>query len=737
MTPSDSHPPVLLLSLRLRARARPRRRRPGRSTCARKPRPTRLRRPRPPSCARPSPRRSIPASAQMKPLPGHAPAASAAPKPKASPLQLAADANHKAAQAPGQSDYFNAIVQYAYEPGTLYQVYAQPMRITDIALEPGEKILGEPASGDVVRWLLALGKSMQSGVEQWHVYLKPTRPDLETNLAINTDRRSYLLELHSYADTYMAAIVWHYPEDELARLQAQAAELAGQQKNAEPGRRRRRAQLRLHDPGRQRQAGVDAGAGLRRRAAHLRPLSRRPWCCARRPRSSSFATPRRSSSTTASRTTRTSSTGSSTPPSFASGRRTRRSCASRARRARRRGRCTRGRVNDDRRSRGRARARRRSTRTRPSSRPTTRACALGRPRGRTLRAGPIAALLASLLGAGVLAVTLAFQPAPEQDASRRGAERRDRRRRSFPTPSGTPEPRRLAATRAVRRGARGARASGFVRGGSRAARRARHRSQGARRGDPLRVGARSSEERSQPEPPARGARSPRPDPARRPRRAGPPIRTCRSTRTPFSAERGASPRPTTSKAPCSTRGAPTRSRPARSFPPSSSPPSTATCPGPSSRRSASTSTTRSRAITCSCRRAVACIAQYDSMVAWGQERVLVCWNRLILPNGDSIDLQCMPAADLQGAAGLADEVNEHWWRILKGAAVATLLSAGTAYVAGDTTSYNPTRRSGHGAERRGGDRPGGRADHAHATSASSRPSPCVRASRSTSSSPRT
>jgi type IV secretion system protein TrbI len=84
------------------------------------------------------------------------------------------------------------------------------------------------------------------------------------------------------------------------------------------------------------------------------------------------------------------------------------------------------------------------------------------------------------------------------------------------------------------------------------------------------------------------------------------------------------------------------------------------------------------------------IAQYDSMVAWGQERVLVCWNRLILPNGDSMDLACMPAADLKGAAGLADQVDEHWWRILKGAAVATLLAAGTAFMAGDTTSYNPT-----------------------------------------------
>ena len=181
----------------------------------------------------PQPAPLDPASAQMKPLPGHAPAANGA-KPKGSPLQLASDANHKAAAVPDKSDYFNAIVQYSYEPGTLYQVYAEPMRITDIALEPGEKILGAPASGDVVRWLLALGKSMQGGIEQWHVYLKPTRPELETNLAINTDRRSYLLELHSYADTYMAAIVWRYPEDELARLQAQASELAGQQKNAVP-----------------------------------------------------------------------------------------------------------------------------------------------------------------------------------------------------------------------------------------------------------------------------------------------------------------------------------------------------------------------------------------------------------------------------------------------------------------------------------------------------------------------
>ena len=84
------------------------------------------------------------------------------------------------------------------------------------------------------------------------------------------------------------------------------------------------------------------------------------------------------------------------------------------------------------------------------------------------------------------------------------------------------------------------------------------------------------------------------------------------------------------------------------------------------------------------------LAHYDSMVAWGQERVLVCWNRLIFPNGDSISLECMPAADLEGAAGLTDDVNEHWGRILKGVAVASLLAATTQAVAGNTEGFNPT-----------------------------------------------
>jgi type IV secretion system protein TrbI len=84
------------------------------------------------------------------------------------------------------------------------------------------------------------------------------------------------------------------------------------------------------------------------------------------------------------------------------------------------------------------------------------------------------------------------------------------------------------------------------------------------------------------------------------------------------------------------------------------------------------------------------LAAYDSMVAWGQERVLVCWNRLIRPDGSSITLGCMPGVDLAGYAGFADEVDNHWWRIISGAAFSSLLAATAQRSQGDVTGFQPT-----------------------------------------------
>jgi type IV secretory pathway VirB10-like protein len=71
------------------------------------------------------------------------------------------------------------------------------------------------------------------------------------------------------------------------------------------------------------------------------------------------------------------------------------------------------------------------------------------------------------------------------------------------------------------------------------------------------------------------------------------------------------------------------------------------------------------------------IGQYDNSVQFGQSRVLLVWNRLILPNGRSIVLERQPGADSQGYAGLEDGVDYHWWDLAKAAGLSTLLSVGS------------------------------------------------------------
>jgi type IV secretion system protein VirB9 len=133
------------------------------------------------------------------------------------------DANRKASARPDRDGYFNAIMTYDFADGALFQVYAAPLRLTAIQLQPGEKIVGKPAAGDTIRWVMGVGRSGADAAEQQHLYVKPTRPGLTTTMVINTDRRTYYLELHSFDETYMAAVRWRYPLEEIAQLEGAAA----------------------------------------------------------------------------------------------------------------------------------------------------------------------------------------------------------------------------------------------------------------------------------------------------------------------------------------------------------------------------------------------------------------------------------------------------------------------------------------------------------------------------------
>lgn len=70
------------------------------------------------------------------------------------------------------------------------------------------------------------------------------------------------------------------------------------------------------------------------------------------------------------------------------------------------------------------------------------------------------------------------------------------------------------------------------------------------------------------------------------------------------------------------------------------------------------------------------IGSYDSVVAFGQRRALIVWQRIILPDGSSVRLDNVPATDPSGYAGLADKVDFHTWSLLKGVAISTLLGVG-------------------------------------------------------------
>lgn len=80
------------------------------------------------------------------------------------------------------------------------------------------------------------------------------------------------------------------------------------------------------------------------------------------------------------------------------------------------------------------------------------------------------------------------------------------------------------------------------------------------------------------------------------------------------------------------------------------------------------------------------IGSYDSVMAFGQSRALLVWQRIILPDGSSIQIDNLPATDAAGYAGLADKVDYHSWRLLKGVALSTLLGVGTEISIGDDES---------------------------------------------------
>lgn len=88
------------------------------------------------------------------------------------------------------------------------------------------------------------------------------------------------------------------------------------------------------------------------------------------------------------------------------------------------------------------------------------------------------------------------------------------------------------------------------------------------------------------------------------------------------------------------------------------------------------------------------IGSYDSVVAFGQKRALIVWQRIMLPDGSSLRIDNVPATDASGYAGLQDKVDFHTWALLKSVVLSTLLGVGSQLtVTGESDLVQAIRES--------------------------------------------
>jgi type IV secretion system protein TrbG len=142
------------------------------------------------------------------------------------PLMRVDDANAKAMKEPVKAGYVNAIQVYPYSAGALYRLYASVNQVSDVALQPGEKLVSV-STGDTVRWIVGDTTSGEGSLAQVHILVKPIAADLATNMIITTERRTYHLELQSTETTYMSSLSWAYPADDLIAIKKKNEGLVG------------------------------------------------------------------------------------------------------------------------------------------------------------------------------------------------------------------------------------------------------------------------------------------------------------------------------------------------------------------------------------------------------------------------------------------------------------------------------------------------------------------------------
>ena len=145
-------------------------------------------------------------------------------------IACGAEAAAQAADPPGaamrsEATAGTSLRSYPYEDGQVYPVLASPGRITDLILEPGERLVGPGplAAGDTARWIIGDTVSGLGQTQRIHVLVKPSASGLSTNLIINTSLRTYHLDLRAVARGGYSQVRWRYAASPVVLVAAPAA----------------------------------------------------------------------------------------------------------------------------------------------------------------------------------------------------------------------------------------------------------------------------------------------------------------------------------------------------------------------------------------------------------------------------------------------------------------------------------------------------------------------------------
>lgn len=109
-------------------------------------------------------------------------------------------------QNPFQAASSGIEVKFKYEPHETYQIYCQDGFVTDLKFQPGEKVTYVGA-GDTTRWVIDRSSAGAGALKQEHVYIKPVKRGLSTNIIINTNQRTY--QIHAISGSrYNPMVSW-------------------------------------------------------------------------------------------------------------------------------------------------------------------------------------------------------------------------------------------------------------------------------------------------------------------------------------------------------------------------------------------------------------------------------------------------------------------------------------------------------------------------------------------------